>query len=236
MPHALLFGRPCLRGTRIRVLKCPMLKSDASVVNTMKLFCAPGACSMASHIALIEVGANFEIESIDLFGDLTIADGRDFRDINPKGFVPVLELSSGYFLTENIAVLQFIADQNPLSKLAPLPDSMERYRLQEWLGFINSDLHRSFTPLFRTSTPEQTKAMHRRRIATWLDYIESELTKRCYLMGDYFTIADCYLFTVLNWSGSVRIDLLRWPAVTAYCNNIHRRESVRSAFESESHI
>jgi len=190
---------------------------------------------MASHIALLEAGVDFEVESIDLFGDNKTADGRTFKDINPKGFVPALEIRSGIVLTENIAILQFIADRNRDSKLAPTPGAEERYRLQEWLGFINSDLHRSFTPLFRTTTPNKTKSILRAKIYTYLDYIENALSKQRYLMGDNFTVADCYLFTVLSWSDSVDIDLSGLPAVTAYYDSIRTRDSVRVVFEWSNH-
>lgn len=215
----------------------PKLKYTIKVETKLKLYCATGACSIASHIALIEVGVDYELESIDLFGASTTSDGRQFREINPKGFVPVLEISPGLFLTENIAILQFIADQNPALKLAPKSDSMERYRLQEWLGFINSDLHRSFTPLFRTSTPKQSMVIYRAKINAYLDYIERVLESRRYLIDSNFTVADCYLFTVLNWSESVCINLSKWPAIANYyCNIIHGRESVRAALEWDGNV
>lgn len=192
---------------------------------------------MASHIALIEAGVDYELESIDLSGASTTSDGRWFREMNPKGFVPVLEISPGVFLTENIAILQFIADQNPALNLAPKSGSMERYRLQEWLGFINSDLHRSFTPLFRTATPKRTAVIHRAKISNYLDYLERVLESWRFLMGSNFTVADCYLFTVLHWSESVCINLSRWPAiVNYYCDIIHGRESVRAALEWDSEV
>jgi glutathione S-transferase len=190
---------------------------------------------MASHIALLEAGVAFEVERVDFSEHALGADGGRFRDINPKGFVPALEIGPGNILTENIAVLQFIADLNPRSGLAPPPQSMQRYRLQEWLGFINSDFHRSFTILFKASTPNPTTEMFRRRIAAYLDYLAEVLTAQRFLMGNTFTVADCYLFTVLSWADSVRIDLSKWPSIVTYRADILGRDSVREVLEWESH-
>lgn len=199
----------------------------------MRLYSLPGACSIASHIALLEAGLEFSVERVDYTDEPATADGRPYAEINPKRMVPALEISPGTILTENVAVLQYIADRSPESRLAPVAGSMDRYRLQEWLGFINSDFHRSYTILFKTTAPNETTRLFRERIARYLDHIEAALSKSRFLMGETFTIADCYLFTILTWSESVGIDLSSWPSVEAYRAAIAQRESVRAVEEWE---
>lgn len=201
----------------------------------MRLYSFPGACSIASHIALLEGGLEFTVERVKFSGESITADGRPFADVNPKGMVPALEISPGTILTENIAVLQYIADQSPDSGLAPAAGSMDRYRLQEWLGFINSDFHRSYTIVFKTTAPNETTELFRKRIARYLDHIEDTLARRRFLLGDTFTIADCYLFTILTWSEPIGIDLSPWPSVEAYRATIADRDSVRAVTEWERH-
>lgn len=201
----------------------------------MKLYTAPRACSTASHIALEESGADYDVSGVRWSDGGYTVDGRPFQEINPKGMVPALEISPGNVLTENVAILQFIADRSPGSGLAPEPGSMERYRLQEWLGFINSDVHRAYTIQFKTSTPNETSELFRNRISAHLAHVSESLSGHPYLMGARFTVADCYLFTVLSWSDAVGVDLSPWPVVSAYQDRIGDRDSVRAVLEWESH-
>jgi len=197
----------------------------------MKLYFSPGACSLASHIALKELGIPFEPVQVDLRTKKTKA-GADYAAINPKGYVPALELDDGSLLTEGTAVLQYIADQKPASGLAPAPASFERYRLQEWLGYINSEIHKSFGPLFNPSTPDATKETAKANIAKRLPLVVQALAGKDYLMGR-FTVADAYLYTVLSWAPKTGVDLSGFPAITAYLARIDARPAVQAARAAE---
>jgi glutathione S-transferase len=199
----------------------------------MKLYFSPGACSFSSHLALREAGLPFELVHVDLKTH-RLADGSDFMTINPKGYVPVLELDDGRRLTEGPAILQYIADQMPETGLAPQAGTFERYRLQEWLGFINSEVHKNFGPLFRPSTPELWKSNLREMLANRLSYIAGHLATNDTLMGTQFTVADCYLFTVLNWGQWTGVDVAQWPALVAYQQRIAGRPSVSEARAAEA--
>src|SRR3981081_1835706 len=170
----------------------------------MKLYVAAGACSLASNIALHEAGIAFDLVKVDLRAKK--AEGADFTEINSKGYVPALRLDDGQVLTENVAVLQYIADRNPAAKLAPPFGTMERYRLQEWLSFINSEVHKAFTPLFSSEATEDMKTYSRNYLAKRLAYVEGALGDKKYLLGDQFTVADAYLFTVLGWGSHAGVD------------------------------
>jgi glutathione S-transferase len=198
----------------------------------MKLYFSPGACSLSPHIALCESGLPFELEQVDIRNKKT-KDGGDYLQINPKGQVPVLELDGGERLTEGPAIVQYIADQAPSSGLAPANGTMARYRLQEWLNHVTSELHKSFGPIFRPNTPEDYKTISKENIGKRLDLIDQELSHKPYLMGETFTVADAYLFTVLNWTGRVGIDLARWPNLKAYIDRIHARPKVQDALRAE---
>jgi len=199
---------------------------------TMKLYYSPGACSLASHITLRELGLPFEAIAVDLRRKTTQS-GADFNALSPKGYVPVLELDSGAILTEGPAVLQYLADQRPAAGLAPANGTLERYRLQEWLGFINSEIHKSFGPLFDPTAPDAVKEPARRQIARRLGYTEQALAGRDYLLGAQFTVADAYLYTVLSWTGLVGIDLGQWPGLKAYHARIAARPAVQAAHAAE---
>jgi len=188
----------------------------------MKLYYLTGACSLASNIALRDAGLKFELVKVDR-NTRKAADGLDFNEVNPKGYVPALTLDNGEVLTENVAVLQYIADRNPGAKLAPAAGTMERYRLMEWLSFINSEIHKSFSPLFRQDAPEGAKQYARKNIETRLEF----------LMGAEYTVADAYLFTVLSWARHVEVDLGRWPQVKRYMEGIGARPNVIEALKSE---
>jgi glutathione S-transferase len=198
----------------------------------MKLYFSPGVCSLASHITLHELGLPFEAVKVDLKTKTTKA-GADFNGINPKGYVPTLEFDDGSVLTEGPTILQYLADQKPATELAPAPGSLARYRLQEWLGFINSEIHKSFGPLFYADTPEQTKRASVERIGKRFDYVQSRLDGNEYLAGGRFTIADAYLYTVLGWTAYVGMDLAKWPTLKAYHTRIAARPSVLAAHAAE---
>ena len=198
----------------------------------MKLYFSPGACSLSPHIALREAGLSFEMVKVDLSTKQT-ADGTDFKTINPKGYVPVLQLDDGKVLTEGPAIVQYIADQVPASKLAPVAGTLERYRLMEWLNYITSEMHKSFSPLFNPQASDELKAMVRDALAQRFDYLSTQLQGKTYLMGETFTVADGYLFTVLGWTVPTQIDLSKWPVLSAFVERIAARPAVRAAMQAE---
>jgi glutathione S-transferase len=197
----------------------------------MKLYYSSGACSLASHIALIESGLPYRIAKVDLRKH-TLEDGSDYYAINPKGYVPLLELDDGTKLAEGVVILQYIADQAP-GKLAPAYGTIERYRVMEWLTFVNSEIHKQYSPLFYPTTPDATKEAQKTRLAGRFAYLQKVLEKQPYLAGDRFTIADAYLFTILNWSGKLHVDLSPYPALVAYQERIRARPSVQQAMTAE---
>lgn len=197
----------------------------------MKLYFSPGACSLASHIALREAGLDCAYERVDLKGKKTAA-GGDFNAINPKGYVPTLEIDQGT-LTENVAVLQYIADLKPQSGLAPARDSFERYRLQEWLAYVNSEIHKTYKPYFDPRAGDDEKARATEKLAQRLDYVEQQLGGKSYLLGERFSVADAYLYTTLTWLPLAKLDLARWPALRAYKQRIGERPAVRAAQAAE---
>jgi len=199
----------------------------------MKLYFSPGACSLSPHIVLREAGMNFELERVDLQAKKLKASGADFLAINPKGQVPTLQLDTGEILTEGPAIVQYIADQNPKSGLAPANGTLARYHLQEWLNFVTSDLHKVFAPLFRPNTPEEFVKITKENLANKFNFLEKHLASRQYLMGDSFTVADAYCFTVTGWSKYKEIDLGRWPALTAYRERVGSRPKVQEAMKAE---
>jgi glutathione S-transferase len=196
----------------------------------MKLYYLTGACSLASVISLFEAGVKVELVKVDRHTRKT-ADGLDFNDVNPKGYVPVLKLDNGETLTENVAVLQYIADRNPAAKLAPPFGTMERYHLVEWLAFINSEVHKAFSPLFRKDAPEDFKQYTRKNLAVRLEYLQRTLADRTFLMGEQFTVADAYLFTVLSWGGHIDVDI--GPQLKRYVERIGSRPHVVEALKAE---
>ena len=199
----------------------------------MKLYYAPNACSLSPHIVLHEAGLGFEIEQVHL-GSKKTKSGADFREINPKGYVPALQLDDGQILTEGPAIVQYIADRKPDSGLAPPAGTLARYRLQEWLNYISTELHKSFSPLFNSKFPAEQKQQIKEALAGRFDYLSKRLADKPYLMGQSFTVADAYLFTVLRWTKFVEIDLNRWPVLSAYAARIAERPGVRAALAAES--
>src|ERR1700679_1490215 len=171
----------------------------------MKLYYAPGACSLSPHIVALEAGIPLTLEKVDLKAHKTES-GEDYYKVNPKGYVPALKLDDGHFLTEGPAIVQYLADQKPGSKLAPANGTFERYKLQEWLGFINSEIHKNFSPLFGAASDE-VKTDSKAKIAKRFDYVNGELAGKQFLFGDTFTVADAYLFVMLTWAHHVKIEL-----------------------------
>ena len=201
----------------------------------MKLYLTPYACSLSPHIALREAGIAFDIEVVDL-GTKRTKSGGNYTSVNPKGYVPALEIEGGQVLTEGPAIVQYIADQKPASKLAPPAGSFERYRLQEWLNFISSELHKSVGPLFSDATPAAWKETLKTRVAGRFDTLSKSLQGKDYLMGSTFTVADAYLFVILSWTSHVGIDLSKWPVLTAYFERIKARPAVKAALDAEAKL
>ncbi|MDI3490483.1 MAG: glutathione S-transferase [Thauera sp.] len=198
----------------------------------MKLYYKAGACSLASHIVLEETGLPYETEAVDLKTKVT-ASGADFTQINAKGYVPALVLDTGELLTEGPAILQYLADRVPEKKLVPADGTLERYRLQSWLTFIGTELHRSCTPFFSPASGDAWKAAAMANLERRLDYTNGELAGKAYLLGDGFSVADAYLFTVLSWMPYVKIDLSRWSNLTAFQARVAARPAVQAALKAE---
>lgn len=198
----------------------------------MKLFFGPASCSLASHIALHELGLKFEAERVDLKSKQTSSSG-DFMKINPKGYVPALQLDNGEVLTEGAAILQYLGDLKPSQNLVPAAGTMERYRLQEWLNFIATEVHKGFSPLWRKDNPDIVKSMAEEKLFGRLNYLNDVLKGKDFAMGSNFTVVDAYLFTVLNWSNYLKIDLGRWPVLAAYCARVKSRPAVQAAMKAE---
>lgn len=202
----------------------------------MKLYYAPGACSLAPHIVLEEGGFTYESEAIDLRGNRMTSSGKDFSEINPKGYVPTLVLDDGQVLTEGPAINQYLADRVSEKKLAPPNGSMERYRLQEWLTFLGTELHKSFSPLFNPAASDDWKKASMETLDRRLTYIAQQLGSKQFLVGDNFTIADAYLFTVLGWGQYVGLDIGKWPALKEYHSRIFMRPAVQATLKAEGLI
>jgi glutathione S-transferase len=197
----------------------------------MRLYYATATCSHAPHIALREAGLPFTLVRYDMKSGL-LEDGRAIAEVNPKGYVPVLELDDGRRLTEVAAILQYVADLAPASQLAPAPGSFERYRLQEWLHFVGMEIHKIYWPLFHDGTAEE-RAHATDKLARSFAVVEAVLAQQPFLMGEAFTVADAYLVTTLNWTKPAGIDLSRWPALAAYRTRLRERPGVIAALEAE---
>ena len=200
----------------------------------MRLYYSPGACSLAPHIALREADRTFELERVDLRAHRT-ANGHDYYTINPKGYVPALQLDGheGMVLTENAAILQYIADLAPERRLAPPHGTFARYHLQEWLSFIGGEIHKQFSPLFQPDTPALTQERLRGKIGERFLYLSDVLVDRAFLMGETFTVADCYLFALLRWCERFDLDLQIWPNLDDYFHRIMPRPAVQAAMAAE---
>ena len=200
-----------------------------------KLYYSPGACSLSPHIVLREAGLPFDLV-LTSTKTHKLADGTDYYTINPKGYVPLLELNDGQRLSEGPAIVQYIADQVPASQLAPAAGTMERYRLMEWLNFITSELHKGFSPLFNPAMPEEAKVLARAKLTERLGWVETQLEGKDYLMGATFTVADAYLFTVAGWGKHVGVDIAPMKNLSAYMGRVAARPAVQAALKAEGLI
>jgi glutathione S-transferase len=197
----------------------------------MKLYYSPGACSLAPHIALAELGVPFSTVKVDLRAH-KLADGTDYFAINPKGYVPLLELDDGTRLSEVAVILQYIADRKP-GTLAPAFGGIERYRTMEWLNFIATEVHKQMSPLWYPTTPDATREAQRQKLATRFELLAKTLATQPYLTGERFSIADAYLFTILNWAAMLKVDLAPWPVLGRYLERVAARPAVRAALLAE---
>ena len=198
----------------------------------MKLYYSAGACSLSPHIALKESGLAFEAISAPTKTH-KLPDGSDYYAINPLGYVPLLVLDDGRQLREGPAIVQYIADQAPDKQLAPANGTYERYKLQEWLNFISTELHKGFSPLFTPGMPEEAKAIFKTRLIARFQWVDGELAKTDYLMGETFSVADGYLFTVAGWSKYVGVDLSALANLAAFVARVGARPAVQAALRAE---
>jgi len=198
----------------------------------MKLYFSPAACSLSPRIVLMEAGLPFTAEKVDIKSKKT-ASGADYFGINSKGAVPALELDDGQVLTEGVAIVQYLADLKPDSGLAPRNGTLERYRLMEILNYLASEVHKGFSPLFHPATAPEARKNAVDNLAKKFDWLSAKLADRKFLMGDTFTVADAYLFTLLRWTGLVQVDLTGWPVLTAYLARVHERPKVQEALHAE---
>jgi glutathione S-transferase len=201
----------------------------------MKLYYAPGVCSLAPHIMLEEAGLKHDLIKTDIRGK-TIEGGADYKKTNPLGYVPALELDDGTILTEGPAISQYIADKAPAKNLAPANGTLERYKMQSWLNFVSTELHKGFSPLFNPAMPEEAKKLARERLATRFEYLNKHLASNAYLMGQSFTAPDAYCFTVLRWTVLQKIDLAAYPNIQAFMKRVEARPGVQRALKSEGLI
>ena len=198
----------------------------------MKLYYSPGACSLSAHIALHEAGLAFEAIPAPTKTH-QLPDGSDYYKINPLGYVPYLVLDSGEALREGPAIVQYVADQAPAKNLAPANGTMARYQLQSWLNFIGTELHKGFSPLFTPGMPDEAKTLAKNRLLSRLTWLDGELAGKQYLMGDTFTVADGYLFTVTNWPAMVGVDISGLANLAAYRARVAARPGVQAAMKAE---
>jgi glutathione S-transferase len=201
----------------------------------MKLYYAPGACSLSPHIVLNEAGLAFDRVKTDTRTKI-MDGGSDFREVNPLGYVPVLELDDGTRLTEGPAIVQWIADRVPEKKLAPPNGTPERTELQRWLNFISTELHKGFSPLFNPAMPEEAKQIFRERLGTRFAHVDRHLAGNDYLLGKDFSVADAYLFTISNWAAGVGVDLSPHANVLAYRKRVGARPAAQAAMKAEGLI
>ncbi len=202
----------------------------------MKLYYLQGACSLASHIMLEEVGVEFDIELVDPAAGRT-ASGQNYRDINPNGYVPALDVGNNIVLSEGVAVLQYIADSNPDKAFSPALGSVARARLQQFLNFGAAELHKSWSPLFSETSTDAEKTGAAKKVASKFDYLESELSDgRNFLVGNQFSVADAYIFVLSNWANFQGIDLKTWPNLAKYVDRIMARPATQAAMQAEGLI
>ena len=201
----------------------------------MKLYYSPGACSLSPHIVAHELGLPLTLEKVDTKAKRTES-GRDFWQINPKGYVPALELDNGEVLTEGPAIVQYLADQKGNTSLAPANGTLARARLQEMLNYVTSEIHKSYSPLFSDATPEATRIERMAYLHKRYDFIEKILAKQPWLLGEHFTVADAYLFTVTRWADFVKLDLSAFPNLQAFQKRVAARPAADAALHAEGLI
>jgi glutathione S-transferase len=198
----------------------------------MKLYYSPGACSLSPHIVLREAGIAFE-PVLASTKSHKLQDGTDYYGINPLGYVPMLELDDGTRLREGPAIVQYVADLAPTKNLVPAAGTLPRYRLQEWLTFIGTEIHKSYSPLFNPGMPEDAKKIYKDKLVSRYQWLEGELADKDYLMGENFSVADAYLFTVTNWAGPTGVDISGCPRVQAWHARVRARPAVQEAMKAE---
>jgi glutathione S-transferase len=200
---------------------------------TLKLYFSPGACSLSPHIIAREAQLEIKLEKVD-FGSKKTASGKDYLAINPKGYVPALELDNGQVLTENPAIALYLADQKPASKLAPANGTFERYKTLEMLSYINSEIHKAYSPLFNPKLPAEQRQDRIDYLNKRYPIVEKVLADRPYLFGENFSVADAYLFVITRWSGFLKVDLSKFKAVAAFQERVSQRPAVKAAIEAEN--
>jgi glutathione S-transferase len=198
----------------------------------MKLYYSPGACSLSPHIVAREAGVDVQLEKVDL-GSHTFDGGADFYKLNPKGYVPALEIKAGEVLTEGPAIVQYLGDQKPQSGIVPPAGDIQRYRLQEMLGYINSEIHKVYSPLFNKATLPETAEERRAYLKKRYAYLEGILATQQYLVGNKFSPADAYLFTVTRWAPAVKLDLSEFQNLQAFQKRMQARPAVQQAMKEE---
>jgi glutathione S-transferase len=198
----------------------------------MKLYYAPGACSLSPHIALKEAGIPFDLVKVDLKAK-KLDDGSDYMALNPKGQIPAVGMDNGDVLTEGAVIVQMIADKVPGKKLVPAAGTTERYRAQEWLNFVSTELHKNFSPLFNPAIPDEVKTFFKDRINGKFTYVNQALAGKDYLMGSQFTVADGYLFTILRWADGQKVDISSLENLVAYKARVAARPMVQEALKAE---
>lgn len=198
----------------------------------MKLYFSPGVCSLSPHICLREAGIPVDLVKVDL-GTHKLADGGDYLQVNPNGYVPTLELDNGERLTEGPAIVQYIADQKPAAKLAPANGTVERTRLQSLLNFLSTEIHKGYSPLFNPAANDEFKTGLKQRLSDRYTWIGEKLGNKQYLLGDQFSCADAYLFTTIGWMKFVGLDVATWPVLKAYSERVAARPKVQEAMRAE---
>lgn len=199
----------------------------------MKLYFSPGACSLCPHIVLLEAGLRAEAVKVNLKTH-QLPDGSDYYAINPRGYVPLLELDDGQRLTENAALVQYLADQAPERGLLPPAGSLARTRVQEWLAFIGSELHKGFSPLFNPALPDEVKTIFKKKLVERFTWVDGQLAGKPYLMGEAFSVADAYLFVITGWAARVGVDIAGLQALAAHQARMGQRPAVQAALQAEA--
>ena len=199
----------------------------------MKLYFGPDACSLSPHIVLRELGLPFDLVKVDTKAK-KLANGDDFFQVNPNGYVPVLELDGGERLTEGPAIVQYLADQSPAANLAPANGTLARVHMQSTLNFITSELHKTYSPLFSAAMPDEAKQQFRDKLMLRYGYVDKQLQQHAFFAGNTFSVADAYLFTVTRWAKFVGLDLSKYAALTRYMQQVEQRPAVQAALEAEA--